>query len=162
MSKDMKLIIERFEKARSEQMGAPILGMNVGVATAAGQEEQAEEEVRKKNRDLVADIAGLPSGETHIEIQYSDLTLMPGETDIRDVSYIENEFDEIEEKMNEMYNKQYRSARTAGLVDPFYSYNAPGRGGYSPDDVVIFTRYKVEPRIIAHCLHVGLKSKDLV
>ena len=29
MSKDMKLIIERFEKAMSEQMGAPILGMTL-------------------------------------------------------------------------------------------------------------------------------------
>ena len=170
MSKDMKLIMESFKRAMNEQMGGIGMPLKTGVATAAGKLDQSQEARRKKHRELVGSIASMPSGETHIEIQYSDLSLPRLPSRSFPLSSIDHGdlVGDIVEEMNDIYTKKYTGSgpHTSSAFD--YDPDAAAAAeedffdnGKRSSAVVIETSFKIEPRIIAHCLLGALQKFGL-
>lgn len=62
MSKDMKLIMERFEKAMDEQIGTSVMGAKFGKDTALyakkAEKRERQQKIAKRIRDLASEVPG--------------------------------------------------------------------------------------------------------
>lgn len=72
MSKDMKLIMERFRKSLNE-MPAGVMPLTVGAATAAGKAEKAKEEIKLANNKLLKKLSLMGSKPQFIELEPGDI-----------------------------------------------------------------------------------------
>ena len=77
MSKDMKLILERFQKSINEQMAGITMPLNIGAATGAGKAAKAKEDKKnltlKHNRNLIKKLQSLGRDPVLIELVEGDI-----------------------------------------------------------------------------------------
>lgn len=171
---DMKLIMERFEKAMDEQMGGiGIMPLKTGVATAAGKAKAQAEARKQSNRNLVKKIQGLGDKKTHIEIEYGDLALpmfdrtqtatgVDMSATMKSYANHGNLILVIKKRMNAAY--AFIAGDDASITNPFAADpQAAGRAQKNKDlnVVVIKTRFELAPEIIAKSLLLALKPLDL-
>jgi len=114
MSKDMKLIMERFQKSMNEQLAGIGMPLNIGAATGAAKAAKAKEDKKnltlKHNRDLIEKLKSLGSDPTLIELQESDIKGISH----RDLLKALKKFmaERAEKEFTTTKRRKYESART--------------------------------------------------
>ncbi len=154
MSRDMKLIMERFRKNLSEMPVGAGMPLNIGAATVAGKMEKDRMAAAVENAKFIKKLEKLGNKPQFIEIEPGDIK---GDT----YEYLSNELNNGAKRMKLGYFF-FLDAHRGGPANSIIPFNSPDKDPYKGSDGKGIPRpARVSPAEVAELLKIVLGKMGL-